>query len=142
MRFDEFILEQVFETRSIKVSKEEIMSFADQFDPQYMHLDEEKAKQGRFKGIIASGLHTLSLSFRLCIDVGMFGEEVIAGTGINNLRFIKPVFPDDALYSIIKVIDKKKTKNNAGIVTMLVTSFTNDGEKVLEFEMSALVSCT
>lgn len=142
MRFDEFILEQVFETRSIKVSKEEIMSFADQFDPQYMHLDEEKAKQGRFKGIIASGLHTLSLSFRLCIDVGMFGEEVIAGTGINNLRFIKPVFPDDALYSIIKVIDKKKTKNNAGIVTMLVTSFTNEGEKVLEFEMSALVSCT
>ncbi len=142
MRFDEFILEQVFETRSIKVSKEEIMSFADQFDPQYMHLDEEKAKQGRFKGIIASGLHTLSLSFRLCIDVGMFGEEVIAGTGINNLRFIKPVFPDDTLYAFIKVIDKKKTKNNAGIVTMLVTSFTNEGEKVLEFEMSALVSCT
>ena len=142
MRFDEFILGKVFETSSIKVSKEEIMSFADQFDPQYMHLDEEKAKQGRFKGIIASGLHTLSLSFRLCIDVGMFGEEVIAGTGINNLRFIKPVFPDDTLYAFIKVIDKKKTKNNAGIVTMLVTSFTNEGEKVLEFEMSALVSCT
>lgn len=141
MRFDEFILEQVFETKSIKVSKENIMSFADQFDPQYMHLDEGKAKQGRFKGLIASGLHTLSLSFRLCIDVGMFGEEVIAGTGINNLRFIKPVFPDDTLYAIIKVIDKKKTKNNAGIVTMLVTSFTNEGEKVLEFEMSALVSC-
>ena len=141
MRFDEFILGKVFETSSIKVSKEEIMSFADQFDPQYMHLDEEKAKQGRFKGIIASGLHTLSLSFRLCIDVGMFGEEVIAGTGINNLRFIKPVFPDDTLYAFIKVIDKKKTKNNAGIVTMLVTSFTNEGEKVLEFEMSALVSC-
>lgn len=73
--------------------------------------------------------------------MGMFGEEVIAGTGINNLRFIKPVFPDDTLYAIIKVIDKKKTKNNAGIVTMLVTSFTNEGEKVLEFEMSALVSC-
>lgn len=65
MRFDEFILGKVFETSSIKVSKEEIMSFADQFDPQYMHLDEEKAKQGRFKGIIASGLHTLSLSFRI-----------------------------------------------------------------------------
>lgn len=141
MRFDEFKLEQVFETGSVKVSKEDIMSFADQFDPQYMHLDEEKAKQGRFKGIIASGIHTLSLSFRLCIDVGMFGEEVIAGTGINNLRFIKPVFPDDTLYATIKVIDKKKTKNNAGIVTMRVTSFTNEGEKVLEFEMSALVSC-
>ena len=65
MKFDEFSIGQTFETQSYKMNMEEIMAFASQFDPQHMHMDEEKAKQGRFKGIIASGLHTLSISFTM-----------------------------------------------------------------------------
>jgi len=65
MKLDEFTIGQVFKTKPFKLTKEEIMGFAEEFDPQYMHLDEEKAQQGRFNGIIASGIHTIALSFKL-----------------------------------------------------------------------------
>lgn len=67
MKFDEMPVGKIFETSSYKVSREEIITFASQFDPQYMHIDEEKAEQSRFNGIIASGLHTLSISFKLWV---------------------------------------------------------------------------
>lgn len=110
MKFDELMIGQRFETGTYKMKKEEIIDFAHQYDPQYMHIDEEKAKQSRFKGIIASGLHTLSISFRLWTDVGVMEEDVIAGTGVNNLKFTKPVFPDDVLYATIEVIRKQERR--------------------------------
>ncbi len=106
MKFNEFSMGQAFETQSYKISKEEIITFASEYDPQYMHIDEEKAKQSRFKGIIASGLHTLNISFKLWVELGILGDDVIAGTGMNNLKFTKPVYPDDLLYVNAKVMHK------------------------------------
>ena len=139
MKFDELSIGQKFETLSYKVGKEEIITFARQFDPQYMHIDEEKAKQSRFKGIIASGLHTLSLSFKLWVEAGVFGDDVIAGTGVNHLQFIKPFYPEDVLYVTTEVI-KKEERKGSGEVTLLLLSFKNDGEQILQAEISALVS--
>lgn len=139
MKFDELTIGQKFETSSYKVSKEEIIAFANQFDPNYMHIDEEKAKQSRFKGIIASGLHSLSLSFKLWIEAGVFGDDVIAGTGVNNLKFTKPVYQEDVLYVTTELI-KKEERKGSGEVTFLLSSFKNNGEQVLKAEISALVS--
>lgn len=83
MKFDKFRIGQVFETRSLKLTKEDIMRFAEKFDPLYMHLDEKKATQGRFNGIIASGIHTIGISYKLWIEQGIFGDDVIAGIGMN-----------------------------------------------------------
>ncbi|MCM2534139.1 MaoC family dehydratase [Neobacillus pocheonensis] len=138
MKLDEFTIGDVFETKPYKLTKEDIMRFAGEFDPQYMHLDEEKANQGRFNGIIASGIHTLAISFKLWIEEGRYGEDVIAGTKLNNIRFIKPVYPNNELHVIVEVIDKKATKNETGILTVLLSTF-NDKEKVFEGELSALV---
>ena len=110
MKLDEFTIGQVFETKSFKLTKEDITRFAGEFDPQYMHLDEEKANQGRFNGIIASGIHTLAISFKLWVEQGIYGDDVIAGTRMNNIKFIKPVYPNDELHTIVEVIDKKATK--------------------------------
>jgi acyl dehydratase len=87
MKLDEFTIGDVFETKSYKLTKEDIMRFAGEFDPQYMHLDEEKANLGRFNGIIASGIHTLAISFKLWVEEGRYGADVIAGTRMNNIRF-------------------------------------------------------
>src|SRR6476620_3694256 len=139
MKFDEIIVGQVFVTKSFKVTKEDIMRFAGEFDSQYMHVDEEKAKQGRFNGIIASGLHTLSISVKLWIDQGIYGDDIIAGTGMNHLKFIKPVYPGDELYTIVEVIDKKETKKEAGIITVLISTYNDKEEKVLEVDLSGLI---
>jgi acyl dehydratase len=110
MKFDEFKIGQVFQTKSLKLSKEDIMRFAGEFDPQYMHVDEEKANRGRFNGIIASGIHTLAISFKLWVEEGFYGDDVVAGTKMNNIKFIMPVYPEDELHIIVEVIDKKATK--------------------------------
>ncbi|RDW21533.1 MaoC family dehydratase [Oceanobacillus chungangensis] len=139
MKFDEFTIGQVFETKALKLTKDAIMKFAGEFDPQYMHLDEEKANHGRFNGIIASGIHTLAISFKLWVEQGYYGEDVIAGTRMNNIKFIKPVYPGDELHSIVKVIDKKTSKNETGILTVTLSTFNNKEEKVFEGDLSVLI---
>jgi acyl dehydratase len=139
MKLDEFTLGQVFQTKSLKLTKEDIMRFAGEFDPQYMHLDEEKANQGRFEGIIASGIHTLAISFKLWVEEGFYGEDVIAGTRMNNIKFIKPVYPEDVLRINVEVIDKKATKDETGILTVSLTTFNDRDEKVFEGDLSVLI---
>ncbi|MGF6953632.1 acyl dehydratase [Neobacillus sp. B4I6] len=139
MKLEEFTIGQEFQTRSLKLTKEDIMRFAGEFDPQYMHLDEEKANQGRFNGIIASGIHTLAISFKLWVEEGIYGDDVIAGTRMNNIKFIKPVFPEDELQITVKVIDKKATKDETGILTVLLSTFNHKDEKVFEGDLSVLI---
>ena len=140
MKLDEFKIGQVFQTKSLKLTKEDIMRFAGEFDPQYMHLDEEKANQGRFNGIIASGIQTLAISFKLWIEEGLYGDDVIAGTQMNNIKFVKPVYPENELHIIVEVIDKKATKNDSGILTVLLSTLNEKEEKVFEGELSVLIN--
>lgn len=139
MNFDMLEIGQTFETDAYKVTEEEIITFATQYDPQYMHIDAEKAGKSIFKGIIASGLHTLSLSFKLWIELDVFGDNVIAGTGMDKLRFTKPVYPDDVIKVYATVIDKQERKTS-GEVTVLISTYTNNGKKqVLKTELMALI---
>ena len=139
MKLDEFTIGDVFETKSHKLTKEDIVRFAGEFDPQYMHLDEEKANQGRFNGIIASGIHTLAISFKLWVEEGSYGADIIAGTKMNNIKFIKPVYPDDELHIIVEVIDKKAIKNETGLLTVLLSTFNDKEEKVFEGDLTVLI---
>lgn len=139
MKFGELTIGQKFETRSYKMNKEEIMAFANQYDPQYMHIDEEKAKKSRFKGINASGLHTLNVTFKLWAEIGMLGDDVIAGKGINNLKLTNPVYPDDVLNVKIEVMKKKEKRCN-GEITLLLETFKNKSDLVLTCEVFVLIA--
>ncbi|WP_128101976.1 MaoC family dehydratase [Paenibacillus sp. DCT19] len=139
MKFNEFFVGQTFKTKSLEITKEDITRFAAEFDPQYMHLDEEKAKEGRFNGIIASGVQTLAVSFKLWIETGSYGDDVIAGTAFNNIKFIKPVYPDDVLYNMVEVIEVKEKKNEAGLVTVKFSTFNSREELVFEGDLTVLV---
>lgn len=139
MKLDEFEVGQVFKTKAVKVAKEDILRFAEEFDPQYMHVDEEKAKQSIFKGIIASGIHTLGISFKLWVEHGGYGEDVIAGTEMNNIKFIKPVYPGDELHTIVEVIEKKEQRKGKGILTVTLSTYNHREEKVFKGDLSALI---
>lgn len=65
MKYDDFIVGETFKTKSLHITEEEIIQFATTFDPQYMHIDKEKAEQSRFKGIIASGMHSIHFQYHL-----------------------------------------------------------------------------
>ncbi|WP_340081378.1 MaoC family dehydratase [Terribacillus sp. FSL K6-0262] len=140
MKFSEYKIGQRYETKSIKLSKQDIIDFAKVYDPQYMHIDEEKAKEGRFGNLIASGMQTMSTSFKLWVEEDIYGEEVVAGTGMNNVKFIKPVFPDDELRVIAEVIETVPKRRGNGIVTIQLNTYNQDEVKVFQAELSALIN--
>ena len=123
MKFDDFSIGDTFNTKSYQLSEEEIIKFAREFDPQYMHIDKNKASEGGFNGIIASGMHTMSLSFKLWVETGKYGEEVVAGTQMNHVKFSKPVYPNDTLRVVAEVTHKHSIKKENGLLTVLLTTF-------------------
>ncbi|MEC0111290.1 MaoC family dehydratase [Paenibacillus taichungensis] len=140
MKFNEYVIGEAYRTESIQLSKKDIIDFAKIYDPQYMHIDEAKAKEGRFGSLIASGMQTMSTSFKLWVELGLYGEEVVAGTGMNNIKFIKPVFPDDEISVLSEVIELSPRRSSGGIVTVRLTTFNQNDEKVFQAELSALIS--
>jgi acyl dehydratase len=139
MKFGEVMLGKIYETQSYDVTKEKVLEFAQEYDPQYLHINEEKAKKGRFKGIIASGIHTFAISMKLWIECDVFGEDMIAGSGMKNIKFIRPVYPGDHLHAFVEIIEKQEKTKDGGIVTLMLTTYNQKDEKVLEAQLSALI---
>src|SRR5699024_4706153 len=139
MKFNEFTIRQTFETKSFKLTKENIMEFAEKYDPQYMHFDEEKTKQGRFNGIIASVINTLGISYKHVIDLGIYVDDMIDRSGMKNIKFIKRVYTSHELLTIVEVIYKRLVKRDAGNITVSLSTDNEKGEKVFRGDLSALI---
>ena len=117
--FDDIQIGQVFETEPHKVSRSEIISFAESFDPNPFHLDEMAAKHVGLPSVIASGLHTLSLSFRLFFDLHLWDDAIMPSPGIDKVRWLKPLLPDQTIRVRATVTDTKLWKPAYGVVRML-----------------------
>lgn len=139
MKYDDFKVGEKFKTKSHLMTEEEIIQFAQTYDPQYIHIDKEEAKSSRFKGIIASGIHTLSVSFKLWVEEGKYGKEIIAGTQMNHVKFKQPVYPGNELYVIAEIKDKKSIKSESGRVTVAISTYNEEDVLVFTGEVSALV---
>ncbi|MFX5506234.1 MaoC/PaaZ C-terminal domain-containing protein, partial [Acinetobacter baumannii] len=74
----------------------EIKQFAQQYDPQPFHLDDEAAQQTFFRGLAASGWHTAALTMRLLVDT-LHIQGGIIGAGFDEFRWPRPTRPGDVL---------------------------------------------
>ena len=98
MRFFEDLTPGLVETYGpLTVSKEDIVAFAREYDPQTYHTDEEAAKASPFGGLIASGWQTCGVAMRLMCDGYLLETSCIGSPGLDELRWFKPVRPGDAL---------------------------------------------
>ncbi|WP_251942398.1 MULTISPECIES: MaoC/PaaZ C-terminal domain-containing protein [Staphylococcus] len=140
MKFDAFNVGDTFKTNTYHITEEDIMQFATFYDPQYMHIDKEKAEQGQFGGIIASGFQTLSLSFKLWVETENYGEDIIAGTRMDNVKFTKPVFPNDTIYVVVEVIDKKSTKKESGLLTIRMSTYNHHDQLVFKGDLATIIA--
>jgi len=136
--FEDYIPGNIHVFGSIAVEEEEILSFARRFDPQDFHTDPEKAAQGPFGGLIASGWHTAGLMMRLLCEHYLTQVASLASPGINELRWTRPVRPGDLLSLRVTVVDAvpSRSKPDRGVVTSLVEVFNQAEELVLS--MTAL----
>jgi acyl dehydratase len=121
---------------TITPTAEEIVAFATQFDPQPFHLDEEAAKQSVFGGLCASGWHTCSMAMRLMVTNFLVESSSQGSPGLENIKWLKPVFPGDTLRLQHTVVESRPmTKRlDVGLVRTVWAMFNQRGEQVLHME--------
>ncbi|HEX7925433.1 MAG TPA: MaoC family dehydratase [Bradyrhizobium sp.] len=124
------------------VSREEILAFAAEFDPQPMHLDEEAAKKSMLRGLSGSGWHLGSLMMRMMFD-GFIGRTASLGApGVNEMRWVAPLRPGDDLTLDVDVIEARvsKSRPETGIVTFKSTIRNARAEMLCEMEAPIMIS--
>ena len=133
--FEDWTEGDVVETRGATVMESQIVDYAMLYDPQPMHIDKTFAEAGPFEGLIASGFHTLSLSFRLVYDLGYFTHSNIIGVGLDEVRWTAPVRPGDTLRCRMEVLSLKESRSKAdrGSMTFKVTTLNQRDIEVLNF---------
>ena len=131
--FEDFTPGQVIELGSRTITRDQIIAFAKEFDPQPFHLDDEAAKRTIYGGLIASGWHTGSIMMRLLYD-GLLHDTVSLGSpGVDELRWVKPVRPGDILSARLTVLEcvPSRSKPDRGIVRSIVELRNQQGEIVV-----------
>ena len=109
--FEDFHIGDTFDLGSLTVTAEEIIAFARQFDPQYFHTDPQHAQDSIFGGLVASGWHTGSLFMRLLVDGLLSKVESIGSPGLDQVRWLQPVRPNDILHGRLTVIDARVSQS-------------------------------
>jgi acyl dehydratase len=138
--FDDLKIGMRFKSESKTVSKEEILRFAGEFDPQPFHLDDEAAKHTILQGLAASGWHTAAISMRLALSARPFGPHPLFGACVDELRWMVPVRPGDTLHLEGEVMEliPSKTKPQ-GVARVKWTAYNQNGEAVYTFNPIAIV---
>jgi acyl dehydratase len=113
--FEDFAPDSVEEFGPRLVTREEIIDFAAQFDPQPMHLDEEAARATMLGGLAASGWHTCAMLMRMMCDGFLLDTDSWGGPGIEQGRWLKPVRPGDSLTLRRKVLEKRVSNSRPGM---------------------------
>ena len=127
---------QVLDLGSLTVTREEILAFARQFDPQPFHLDDEAAKASVFGGLCASGWHTCSMAMRLMVTNFLQTAASLGSPGLENVKWMKPVFPGDTLRLQHRILESRpmRSRPDVGLVRTHWEMFNHHGEQVLHME--------
>ena len=138
---EDFAVGQVFKSGRKRVDKDEIFTFAREYDPQPFHLDEAAARQSPFAGLAASGWHTAAMSMRLIVDGEFKPAGGILGVGFDELSWPRAVRPGDELYVKSEVLEVRPSKSrpDRGMIRVRNPTFNQNDEPVQVFTGNLLV---
>ena len=134
--FDDFKLGDEFVTPALTITESAIIDFALTWDPQAHHIDATHERTEMLGGLMASGFHTLTASFRLFLGSGVLAASNLTSPGMDKLRWIRPVRAGDTLHMVAKVVatHASASKPDRGVITMEHVTFNQKGEPVLSVE--------
>jgi len=134
--FEDFAVGQEFPFGPHTVSRQEIVAFAAEFDPQPFHLDESAAADSLLGGLAASGWHTCALFMRMCFDGWLRESASMGSPGVDTLKWMRPVRPDDVLSgrSVVLGVRASKSKPDRGFVRFRHEIFNARGEAIMALE--------
>lgn len=97
------------------VEREAVIAFARQFDPQPFHVDDAAAQASLFGGLCASGWHTGAMAMRMMCDEYLLDSASLGSPGLDNIRWLKPVFPGDTLRMHMQVLEARPMQSRPGV---------------------------
>lgn len=138
MYFDDFTVGQEFEIESITINKEKMLKFAQDYDPQPIHLDEDFAKKSKFGVVIAPGIMSFMSVWAKFVESNIITQQFIAALSFR-VDWFSPVFADDVLKG--KATINKLTARNRynGIVEIRITITNQEGTLVMDTTTEAVL---
>jgi len=119
-----------------EVTREEVLEFAAKYDPQPFHLSDEAAAGTHFGRIAASGWHTCAMTMSMFVaEMEAHPQASLGAAGIDELRWLKPVYPGDVLRCESEVLEVRPSRSRPGMgsIKNRMTTFNQHGEPVLRF---------
>lgn len=132
--FADYVVGQTFEYGWLSLGADEIVEFAQRYDPQRIHTDPTwAAESGPFDGLIASGWQTAGLMMRLYCDHYISAVASLASPGVDELRWPSPLRPGDSVRLQLTVAESRvsRSKPDRGIVRTRAVLLTEDDRTVL-----------
>lgn len=126
-----------------EVTREEVIAFAQRYDPQPFHLSDEAAATTHFGRLSASGWHTCAMTMAMVVENLKANQQAGLGSpGIDELRWLKPVYPGDTLRCENEVLDKRASESRPemGIFHSRMTVFNQHDQPVMTFVSTGLVA--
>ncbi len=127
---------------SYDVTREEVLDFARKYDPQPFHLSDEEAAKTHFGRLAASGWHTCAMTMAMVVDNMKARRQAGLGSpGIDELRWLKPVYPGDTLRCETEILDKRASRSrpDMGSFRSRMTVLNQHDEPVLTFVSIGLI---
>lgn len=140
--YEDFAVGETFSLPAYRVTRDEMRDFARQFDPQPAHLD-PNSDTVPADDIIASGWHVTAIAMRLLNETVLRDMSVVAGRGVEELRWCRPVSPGDVLSGRAEIVSKSLDEADGrwGDIHMAVTLDNRNGETVLKQTIVCIVYC-
>ena len=131
--FEDFKTGDRFDSATLPITEALIVEFARFYDPQVFHVDPEAAKATVYGGLIASGLQTIGLTFKLFFQTGVLSACSLGSPGLDEIRWTAPVRPGDTLRVAAEVLATRpsSSKPDRGIVKILYTTLNQRDEVVM-----------
>jgi acyl dehydratase len=143
MRYlDDLVIGQKASFGRYQVTREEVIEFASKYDPQPFHLDDAAAARTYFGRLSASGWHTAAMTMRMLVD-NMANEESagLGSPGIDELRWLKPVYPGDTLRVETEIVEvtPSRSRPEMGSFRSRVTVLNQHDEPVMTLKSIGLM---
>lgn len=141
MKYADAVVGEVQTAGSYTVTANEIVEFAEQYDPQPFHVDPDAAAESPFGSLIASGWHTGAITMRLLVT-GIFGPEGSLGSpGVESLRWPNPLLPGETVSIETEVTDKRPLESDPkrGLLETHTRTHTEEDKTVMEMDSIVFV---
>ena len=139
--WEDFTPGRVFEHGPRRLPRDEMIAFAAEFDPQPMHLDEEAARVTMLGGLAASGWYLCCILMRMCADAFVLDSSSMGAPGVDEVKWLLPVRPDDELSLRATVLDTRASKSrpDMGFVRFEFELFNAKGQRAMTLTTSLMM---